>query len=726
MRKRHARRGWAFAAAFAVAVTSSVTAGTALPAAPAAAAEPLNDHSVQITVEEVTPSTPAETFKPKPLKIMLTLTNTTDQSLSNVQVKIVRGSPINTQQDLDGAIARPQPPTDPNLSAGVDTADGKPVQTPLGAKAAIGLTFTTATEIPTETPLCLCANAIYPLYITAHTTDTAGNDITIGSAQTYVPSFKDTSYTHVGVSWVWPILDRPHRMLGDTQFLDDELASSVDGGRLDRVLQVAEQVAPTVPLTLEMDPELIDELAVMANGKYQYPNRGKLTDGVGTAVARSWLTRLKTVLGTPGVRVSFTPPGDPDLEALSRAGLTWTATPSQAMQARIESWLGTMSFTPSVVWPVDETAGQDTLGAVARQGSGSVVLDDTTLPPAVANATPAGLATVQTTAGPLTAFVTSHAVERYVASTLTLGGAGLSSLPQLVAEVALRAVEQGSASQYVVITPPRLVNPNIDTATRAITDTAKAFWSSALPLQTAAQSITPSERGGLSAHRSGLLPPRVIDAIATVSTTVPALSSMFSSTDASAILGNLPAAAQRAASAGWQADPDPAVRQEGDQATTDLLHHIDSIESNVQIVKPSSGTYTLASSNSPLPLTIWNRFTVPVTVQIRVSTQNGLPGFTADTIAPQVIAPNVKKQMQIPTHVQRTGRFEVQAELLTPTREAVGDPVELSIRSTALGTIGVVITVVAGAILVLALLVRLVVRWRRRSRTQRPAPVVTE
>jgi hypothetical protein len=46
----------------------------------------------------------------------------------------------------------------------------------------------------------------------------------------------------------------------------------------------------------------------------------------------------------------------------------------------------------------------------------------------------------------------------------------------------------------------------------------------------------------------------------------------------------------------------------------------------------------------------------------------------------------------------------------------VGDAVEMTVRSTALGVVGVVITVVAGAVLVLALIVRFGRRLRNRRR----------
>ena len=124
--------------------------------------------------------------------------------------------------------------------------------------------------IPDDAGLCICQNRIYPLYFTVHATDPNGADLVIGAGQTYIPAFGESKPQPVQVSWVWPIIDRPHRLIGDGVFTDDELAASIDGGRLDRVLAVVETAGPLVPMTLVVDPDLIDELAVMSAGPYQY------------------------------------------------------------------------------------------------------------------------------------------------------------------------------------------------------------------------------------------------------------------------------------------------------------------------------------------------------------------------------------------------------------------------------------------------------------------------
>ena len=680
-----------------------------------------------MSVASISQSTPPSSNKKADLTITLNLDNTTDQSLSSVTILGIRGVPIQTQAALDSAIAHPAVP-DPTLSLAITPKGGKPVVTSLGPRGSAVVEFRTDTDIPRDAGICICHNAIYPLYFAAHTTDVSGADVLVGSTQTYIPSFDLPDQVQpVQVSWVWPVLDRPHRLfdepvIGQTPlFVDDDLATSITTGRLSRVLTVLNNVAGRVPMTLVIDPELIDELAVMSAGDYRVQQGTKTVAGVGTAAAKAWLAALAADIAQPGIDVSFTPFADPDIESLTRNGLPWTQSLGPTAQARVNSVLGNPTHVTHLSWPLRETLSADTLATVVRQGASAVILDDALLPSSQQTPVPNALAEVQTSAGPVAAIVTSTHIQRWMQSVLSIGGVGLAALPQLVSEVALRAIVNGSAGSYVAIVPPRTLDPSPDVATRAILDTAMPFWAKAVSINAAQGSVSPSERGPLLApSKQTGLSPTIVSAALRVTQDVPALDTMLAANDAQRLLGSLPAAVQRAESSGWAID-----RAAGDAFAANLTTRIDQLESGVRIVRPTDGTYTLASNNSPLPVTVENDLDVTVTVQVRVVSANGLPGFSARAIPGERIPPKTKVTLHIPTHVERTGRFEVLAELLTPSGEVIGASVPLTVHSTALGLIGVVITVVAGGVLALALIVRFVRRIRRRNRPGPAGPPVS-
>jgi hypothetical protein len=649
------------------------------------------------------------------------LRNNTDQNLPAVTVIGQRGDPISTRSALDNAIANLQPPS-PNLVTPLTTA--KPVTASLGPRGTVAVSFTavTSTDTSTSPGLCICQDRIYPLYFAAHSTDISGADVVVGATETFVPAFGDTPHpAPVRVAWVWPLLEQPHRLIGDDTFSDDDLAYLVSGGRLDRALQVVEIVANHgLAMTLVVDPELIDELAVMASGNYSVLSKGKTVAGTGTAAAKMWLARLRAVLtADPNLQLDFTAPADPDVESLTRNGLTWSDVLSSAQLARVTAALGGQPLSSTVAWPVDGLVSSDTLATLVRTGATSVVVSDASLPSASgAGSTGSQLATLQTAGGAVDADVTQSDIQRFVPSAISYAGDGSpTTLPQLVSEVAIDAVASPDTSGFVVLAPPRAVNP-IDpaAAARALLATAAAPWSTAITLQDAAHTVASGDFGQLvpPPPTNGGLPPESIDAAREVSTKLPALDTMLSTADASNVLGALPAAVQRVESAAWRQDPGA-----GADAAEQLTARIDSIESAVRIVRPVNGSYTLASSNSPLPVTVENTLSVPVTITVQVSAVNDLPGFRASPVRRQTIAPNSKVILHVPTHVERTGKFEVQAVLLTPSGAPIGDPVFVSVHSTALGTIGLIITVVAAVVLVLALIVRLLRRLRRR-----PPPAV--
>ena len=713
----HSRRGPRRSSsriAAAAAVAGAILGLGALPAAPARAAPAAN--SVTVNVLSVSPASPKPSSTAQPLAVVLQLVNTTGVSFGKLTVQADRGDPIQTRSALDSAIASPHAP-DPSLTGSVLASSAPPITTALLPAGSATVTVRTTSEIPTDEGLCICANAIYPLYFSIHYTDpSSGNDDVVGAAQTYLPVFKDVPQP-IQVSWLWPLLERPHRSISDTVFTDDGLAASVAGGRLDRLLSVAEAVgAAHIPLTLVVDPELIDELAVMASQPYQVETTADHTvPGTGAADAEQWLARLRAVLDAdPGVTIATTAVADPAVESLQRNGLQWSTSLSQAAQNRVTAALGGHEVRTDVSWPTGEQVSPETLSSLVRQGTHTVVLNDTALPGGAAvSPTPDALAPVQTDAGPATAAVTSAPIERYVGQAVSGGGPGLAALPELVSEIAVNAVEDPTRSHFVVVTPPRYLDPDVTSAIAAITSTSRSTWSAPIGLEAAAQTITPVDHGRLATQFDAPeLPGSTLGAAQYLATTLPGLASLFvSATDADKQLSTLPAGIQRSESAAWIDDPAGSV-----DIATRVQDKVAAVAGGVRLVVPTTGTYTLGSADSPLPITIDNTLDVQVQVRVRVSAVGNLPGFTADDIGVQKISPVGKLPLHIPVHVVRAGRIRVEVQLLTPDYVQIGSSLPLSVRSTALGEIGKIITFLAAGVLAVALLVRVIRRLRRSRR----------
>lgn len=224
------------------------------PASQAAAQNRDRTDSVLIHVDSVSPSTPTPTTEPSQLTVMLTVTNTTSSDIDNLRILAERGDPIGNQSALDDAIANPVPPTS-GLPIPADPAIA-PITLDQGSSTSVEFRTTTST-VDDGTGICICSSPatgplIYPLFFTAHQVKD-GVDNLLGLTSTYLPAFYAKPQP-VRVSWIWPLLEPPHRFISDTQFTDDTLAESVSTGRLSRALSVVEDVGPQIPITLLIDP----------------------------------------------------------------------------------------------------------------------------------------------------------------------------------------------------------------------------------------------------------------------------------------------------------------------------------------------------------------------------------------------------------------------------------------------------------------------------------------
>jgi hypothetical protein len=170
------------------------------------------------------------------------------------------------------------------------------------------------------------------------------------------------------------------------------------------------------------------------------------------------------------------------------------------------------------------------------------------------------------------------------------------------------------------------------------------------------------------------------------------------------------AAISRATSVAWRADAG-AFRG----AAEALRSTMDRLRGRVTLLAPADGTYSLGSSNAPLVLTVRNDLPVAVQVLLEVETR-GNRGLSIADIGPQTLAPGQRTTLQVPTQVRQSGGFAVTAQLTTPSGRPLGDRIQLQVKSTAYGSISLLITIGAALLLGLLFLRRLVNFVLRRRR----------
>jgi hypothetical protein len=190
--------------------------------------------------------------------------------------------------------------------------------------------------------------------------------------------------------------------------------------------------------------------------------------------------------------------------------------------------------------------------------------------------------------------------------------------------------------------------------------------------------------------------------------------------DPQTALAPFDAATARTVSAAWRTDP------EGFRAAAaDLRGAMDRMRGQVTLLAPADGTYSLASSDAPLVLTVQNDLSFAVEVLLRIQTRGSRGLSVGDVGTHYQLAPGERTTLQVPTELRQSGGFAVTAELTTPSGLLLGERVQMQVKSTAYGSISLLITFGAAALLGLLFLRRLVLFLLRRRRAAR-APAVAE
>jgi Family of unknown function (DUF6049) len=682
------------------ALVAAVALAAGLPIAAPASAAPAEP--VTVTLQSLEPH---DVRPDSTVQVTVLLRNTSADNTGPLTLRLRRGTVLGTRGELQ--LADTDVPT-------TGVASGPPQDLAGGLSPGQSQLVRYSTTIADLGLSGFSQLGVYPIALTVQSAD--GTEL--GRLATLLPYLPD-GIAGTRVTLLWPLLDRPHRVTGSAPgkpevFTDDLLARSVSpGGRLDRLLNAAVAVTGRVRLTLVVDPETIEALDRMtAPIGYRVMTSAKTTvAGTGAAAAARWLARLRAI--APKHLLVATPYADPDLVALERGGdasLGQFQTPDLDETARV---LGVQPST-KVSWPPDGQLTDTALDGVVAQGASAVVLDPTALPrgaDAQGGRTPSGVSPLPALSGQALALVSDPMVEGLLArgAAATAGGPRLAE-QRLLAELAMITAEAPNDSRTIVLAPPRRWNPSAGYADALVADVSRIPWLAEIDALQAAAGTEPVDRGPLAypadARRHEITGPQV-STLGSVQSEVDDFRSALDNEDAREVLGPYGDAVRRSGSSAWRGSP-----AAGQAYVTALLRQIEGLRSGVTMSSSATGDYTLASSDSPLLITLDNRLTVPVNVRIKLTTP---AGFEVRDAGVQQIPAGGKRTVKVLASVQRTGTFTVKGQATTPDGGALGNETTLSVRSTAYGGLALGITGVAFVVLVAAVVVRLVRRLRARG-----------
>ncbi|MGZ8177725.1 DUF6049 family protein [Williamsia sp. SKLECPSW1] len=716
---------------------------------------------VEMSLRSVTPST-VTASSPSTVTVTGTLTNIGDRDVRDLVIRLQRGEPVSSGADARTTLTvdpAQYETTTPFVTVSGRLAPGARtdfrISVPLAGDAGSrGLGI----DRPGVYPLLLNLNGT-PDYGSAARLDDTRTLLPVlavpaDGSRAPVPPAGPVTSTPAPTTLLWPLAAPGQLAPGipgggaePVRLVSDDLATSVrPGGRLRGLLEALDAATGDAdsPLTrsvcLAVDPDLLVTLQAMSRGyvisKDPTDPRSSTREGTGSADAAAYLDALRNVAGR--VCTVALPFAQADLDSLARAGdPTLTRTGLQRPADIVDSVLGVRSVRGMVI-PTSGAVSEAGARLVTATGSSSALLGSSALDRSLPDADGRYR-------------VGDMAVQTFDPAITTALGA-MGTAPQTPAitpldqrfdlgtesPVARRGAAVGAIA-YAALAPTTDTdtvriggNPDDPTTGRSEVISPPAVWSASAADASAVLGIvdatlragltTPEPLPDLVGALSSAATPATLrtppDTTVPLTTLDPDTTSAISRTagtlfalESSMVAGNDVAMSPQTYVAPLAEDLVRAMRSAPVDSTTERrsvtriararVHAVDltvdRMRDAVAILDPG-GRYTLASERSPLLLVVRND--LPLSIRVRLDTA-APPDLDIGDIGVVEIPPRGTRQIQLPTQAKSSSSMTVNIALITSSNVAVGSAIDLSVHSNAYGKPLFIITICAGALLVL-------------------------
>lgn len=518
----------------------------------------------------------------------------------------------------------------------------------------------------------------------------------------------------IGLAW-WaefdaPIAFDPQGRLADPAF---EAAIAPEGGLAQQVDTLSAAVGSTdgdVAVELVVVPTVIDQLTRMADGYERASGEVVLPDQPPATHAATLLARLADLVGEPDVQLVTTPFAAPLLPSLASGGLAPDLARQQALgEAIVAEHLGE---EPSAVTarPPEGVLDEPSLQWLADRGSTTVLVQADTVerPPQPNDFAPLPTATVTTADGSSLALVLPDPGVQGLLGDPVLLDDPVRAAQAVLGELATIWREQpvpglqpdgsqtvrGVAVQMPAALPPAIWAP-------LVRRLSEAPFLQRTPAAGFAEDVNPSLEGAAIVPSIARFPRDYVDAIRDQRRNVAALRSMLAGPSPQ------PARLDRNllyAEAGEYVTDTLAGRGWYDQVNTATGSIFRSVLPDVQ------QEFLLTSREGSIPLRMGDPGATPLTVQVVLrSASFEFPGGSQQTVT--IEGPD--EIVTFDVIAKAGGPQTIRVKTRAPSGRDLGEDQNLAVRTTAVNSVALWITIGAGVLLLLL--------WSRRL-VRRPKP----
>ncbi|KUO00390.1 DUF6049 family protein [Streptomyces caeruleatus] len=656
--------------------------------------------TVAVAVDSLTPTVPGEGDT---LTVSGTVTNEGKQAVTDAQVDLRLGSPVNTRSAIDTVAGR---------SDYQERLDGSPVggkYVEKFSKLTPGVSQRFSVSVPVD-KLDLGADGVYEFAVSL-SGETAARpwDQVLGIQRTFLPWQPDAADTKTRTTVLWPLMSTSHMtaQTGSDEsqtpvFRDDDLAKEISpGGRLQQLVSLGKEL----DVTWVIDPDLLASVDAMTE-RYRVQGDGDTTrPGTYRTVATQWLAELQDAVQDK--EVVALPFADPDLASLAHNGTNVTGSLNHLKEATdvaadtVDSILHVQPST-DFAWPVNGAVDPSIVKVATSAGADKVIARSDSL------VETGGLTYTPSAARPIgggtTAVVADARMSTAFQGDLTKASNSTLAVQRFLA-LSLALNHQTDKQRSIVFAPQRMPTPSqAQTMAEAVTALQDGTWTQSQDLTAAATAKpdsgattkVPAASRYPSSLRKQQLPRSAFEQVAGTQDKLDKFKVIL--TNKSRVVTPFGRAMNRAMSTSWRGrSAEAADYRNGIEA------YVDSLAGQVTLIDKSETK--LSGRSATIPVTVQNNLVQGVDhLVLRLTSMSPRRlEIDGDAFSEQDVAVSGghSQTVKFTTSAQANGQATVVAQLFTEDGQPYGKRVTFDVKVTEFTA--TVMLVIGGGFLLLVL-----------------------
>ncbi|MEU9118628.1 DUF6049 family protein [Streptomyces sp. NPDC048506] len=681
------------------------------PHAPSAQAATTGSHTVDVTIDSMSPSAPA---KGDTVTISGTLTNDSRSTITDAHLDMHRGDALNSRSAIESVTHR---------TGYLSGADGPEVE---GHQEKIdkldpGVSRPFTLSVPAK-DLDLGDDGVYQIGVSLSGHSQASSyEQVLGMDRTFLPWQASDAKKKTQLTYLWPLISSTHLTAetdADAQqtpvFRNDDLAAELaPGGRLQQMVALGKNL----PVTFVIDPDLLATVDAMTKSYRVNGPDGPM--GNNQAVAKQWLHELEEAVKSH--EVVALPFADPDLASLAHHGkgvpsaLSHLGPATELADKTVDTILGVKPRT-DFAWPVNGAIDSSIVDVATSAGAHNVITRSDSLRDT------GKLSYTPTAARPIgggnTAIVADAPLSRAFEGDMSKASDATHAVQEFLAQTQMISLQDPDRQRSVVVAPQRMPSVSqahaMATALRELEEDGR--WTQSLSLSGAAKAKpdpaasrqVPSSSAYPSALRRQELP---TDAFRQIQGTQSALDDFrVILAQPERVVTPFGNAMMREMSTEWRGDTSGAAT-----FRHSVRSYLDGLTKKVHLIQKSEAT--LSGRSATIPVTVQNNLVQGVkdmTLRLTSSQPNRLDVGKSQQIT---VDGGHSQSFKFDTTANANGRAWVTAQLYTADGRPYGEPMTFQVNVTEITA--TVMLVIAGGVLLLVLAGVRIYLQRKRAAAQR-------